>query len=96
MSKLYYTAPPQKAFDDMKQAVTEIWNGYEDPYRSEKLARIEHMQNIQDNFMYLFAMLDHINQGKVVKMLKEETKQELRARMVDGGNEEWHIAALGL
>ena len=96
MAKLYYTPPSDEVFTDMKSAATEIWNGYEDPYKSEKLDRIKDIQNVGDNFMYLFAMFDMNNQRKVVSSLSEKTRDELSARMIDGGNEVSFLALLGL
>lgn len=96
MAKLYYEAPSDEAFGEMKAMAVEVWNGYTDPYRAEKLQQISHVQNIKDNFMYLFAMFDMSNQTKVVRMLSEETKQALRERMIDGGNEEYYLTAIGL
>lgn len=86
MTKLYYTAPSDECFDDMKRAAERIWSGYDEPYRGEKMQRIAHVQNIGDNFMYLFAMFDIKNQWKCAQMLKSETKKAVRERMLDGGN----------
>ena len=96
MTSLYYTAPSQEAFDDMKSAAERVWSGYDDPYRSEKMNRIAHVQNIGDNFMFLFAMFDMDNQRKVVAMLDVDTCDELRARMVDGGNTDEYLLQIGL
>lgn len=87
-AKLYYTAPSDEAFNDMKKACTTIWNGMgnEGGYRDEKLKRIKDVGNVQDNFMYLFAMFDMNNQRRVVSLLQASTIDDLRVRMLDGGN----------
>lgn len=98
MAGIYYEAPGQEEFDDMKSAATEVWNGMDNTYGyvDEKLARIEGVQNVGDNFMYLFAMFDMDNQRKVVDLLAQKTQDELRLRMVDGGNSRAYLIQLGL
>ena len=82
----------------MRRVCIEVWRWYDDTYgySSGKISRIEDIQNVHDNFMYMFAMFDHVNQTKVVLKLKQETKEELRLRMIDGGNTESYIAQIGL
>lgn len=90
-AKLYYTPPSQESFDDMKKACLDVWGQYRDSpggYYKEKTARIPDMQNISDNFMYLFAMFDINNQRQVVALLEPLTIEEVRTRMIDGGNGE--------
>lgn len=95
---LYYKAPSDESFDDMKQAARAIWNTYKDPYKTEKLERIKNVGNISDNFMYLLAMFDNINQRKVAKLLKEDTVEDLRERLLAGnnGDQEYTDNILGL
>lgn len=96
-AKLYYTAPTDEAFNEMKAASIQVWQGYENEnYRNEKIGAIEKIQNVGDNFMYMFAMFDQDNQRKVVSQLSSATKDELRNRMIDGGNDSWEISMLGL
>ena len=75
----YYTAPSQAIFDDIRAAVTVIWDSYNLPdqeaYRAEKQAAIADIRNNGDNAWYLVAMLDHINQAKLLKMVKPETAE---------------------
>lgn len=89
MSRLYYTAPSQECFDEMKRAATEVWSSYqEESYRSEKLGAIEKVENIRDNFMYLLAMFDQSNQRKVGALLSPQTRRAARDRMLSGGMRE--------
>lgn len=88
---LYYTAPSAEAFNEMKTAAAARWSSYDDPYKSEKLARIYGIENVQDNFMYLFAMFDSTNQRIVAHSLSEATLKELRDRLLDGGNDQHYI-----
>lgn len=84
----YYEAPPDAAFEDMRKAAMEIWNtmGNAGGYRDEKIARIKNIANVQDNFMYIFAMFDINNQRRVVSLLDTNTIEEIRTRMEAGGN----------
>lgn len=97
MTNLYYKAPTEYAFNRMKKACIKVWSSYEnEDYRNEKIGAIKNIQNVGDNFMYMFAMFDGFNQQKVVIQLDEQTKEELRLRMIDGGNDIWEIKRLGL
>jgi hypothetical protein len=96
---LYYTPPSDEAFQDMKDACMKVWGKYsssEGGYMEEKLSRIRDIQNIQDNFMYMLAMFDEENQTAAISLLKEETKDAVRERMIAGGNEDWMIRRIGL
>lgn len=98
MTKLYYTPPTDIAFEEMRKASIEVWGEYDNEYGyvDEKTKRIKEIGNIGDNFMFMFAMFDHINQKKVVEKLSEETKKELRERMVDGGNDGNYLTLIGI
>ena len=83
MEQLYYTAPTDTAFEEMKKACIEVWGQYKESpgnYYEEKLSRIQDITNIKDNFVYMFAMFDVGNQRKVVALLSESTKEELKVR----------------
>lgn len=101
LKNLYYIAPIDAAFDDMKQACIEVWQQYEDQggmydYMEEKLSRIRDIKNIEDNFMYMLAMFDMDNQKKVIEKLKAGTQLDVRERLLAGGNDETFIQLLGL
>lgn len=91
MSKtnLYYTAPSDEYFEDLKKNCIALWStmGDEPSYAEEKINRIKEIKNIQDNFMYMFAMFDHQNQRKVAQKLHPKTIQAINERLVDGGSE---------
>ena len=97
-AKLYYTAPSDRCFEEMKRVCIEVWGQYDNEfgYVDEKVGRIKEIGNVGDNFMFMLAMFDQFNQRKVVDKLSEETKKEVRDRMVDGGNEEEEIMLVGL
>lgn len=83
MARLYYTAPSDGLFQDIKECAIELWSTMGD---EEKIGRIRDMGNISDNFMYILAMFDQINQRILFRKLKDETRHAVNERMVDGGN----------
>ena len=94
MEKLYYTAPSDEIFEEVKQKAIEIWSEYDNTYgyASEKTDRIKDIKNIQDNVMFIVAMFDSNNQKKLAEKLSEEARKALRERMIDGGNPESMIS----
>lgn len=98
MAQLYYTAPTEDAFNEMKAAAIKVWGKYDDTYgyATEKISRIKGIQNVQDNFMYILAMFDHLNQRDAIALLSEPTKDAVRERMIDGGNDPRDLTARGL
>jgi len=79
-SEEYYIAPPQKVFDEIKQASIEIWNTYDNQfgYVDEKMSRIKDLENIQDNAWYMVAMFDSPNQAKLLSKVSPETATMIR------------------
>lgn len=86
MSNLYYIAPDQDIFEEVKSKCMEIWDTYDDEYgyASQKKNEID-VENVSDNFMYMIAMFDSQNQRKLSSVLSEESKKQIRDRMLDGG-----------
>lgn len=89
MSELYYTPPSDEQFNELKEKAIQIWQDYDNThgYVDEKVKRIKDIQNIQDNFMYVVAMFDTINQHKLANKLSQETRKSVKDRMIAGGNE---------
>jgi len=87
---MYYTAPSEEIFEEVKKACIEIWGEYEDTYgyASEKINRIKDINNIKDNVMFMIAMFDHINIGKLADKLSNESKKAIRERLLSVDNEE--------
>ncbi len=92
-TNLYYTAPSDAAFEEMKKECVTQWETHDNShgYVDEKVGRIKDIRNIQDNFMYMFAMFDQYGQRAIANRLSPETKKDVRDRMVAGGNAEWVI-----
>jgi hypothetical protein len=85
--KLYYTPPCDKQFEEVKEKAKEVWFEVQSDhtYLQEKVSRIDGLQNIGDNFMYIVAMFDVKNQQKLANKLSEDTKQSIHDRIIDGG-----------
>ena len=85
----YYTAPNDECFDEVKEKALEIWRSY--LYPSEKVEKVEKLENIGDNFMFIISMFDDPNQKKLSSMLSDKAKKEISDRMRTGGTpEEWN------
>ena len=93
MSKLYYTAPSDEIFEEVKQKAIEVWSKYDNQYGyvDEKVGQIKDIRNIKDNVMFIVAMFDSNNQKKLADKLSDETRKALRERMIDGGSPEYTI-----
>ena len=85
MSELYYTAPSDDIFEEVKKEAMKIWAEYEDPYKSEKINTIKDLKNVSDNVMYIIAMFDWVNQHKLARRLSPETKEAIFDRLATGG-----------
>jgi len=92
--RLYYTPPTDEQFNELKSKTVEVWKEYDNEYGyvDEKVGRIWNIMNVGDNFMYIVAMMDCVNQGKLANKLSKETRLAVRARMIDGGNKTEDIA----
>ena len=88
-AKLYYTAPSQEIFDEVQQAAIRIWSTYDDThgYSTEKINRVTALENVEDNFMVIFAMFDGVNQKKLLGKLSEDARREIILRLFDGGED---------
>jgi len=88
MKNLYYRAPTDEAFEEVKEKAIDIWKTYDNThgYVDEKTSRIKDMKNISDNMMYIIAMFDINNQKKLSQMLNLETLKQINERMEAGGN----------
>lgn len=82
--ELYYVAPPQAVFDEMKEACIALWNTYDDTYgyATDKVNRIKDIENVSDNFMYMMAMFDEDNRTRVLVTVSPDTAAAFWARMV--------------
>lgn len=97
-SKLYYLAPADEAFEEMKKECLEQWATHDNSYGyvDGKTKRIKNIENVQDNFMYMLAMFDHNGQRAVIARLSDKTRTAVRERMISGGNDEYTLRSIGL
>ena len=88
MKDLYYTAPTNKAFNEVKEKAIEIWKTYDNKfgYVDEKVNRIKDIKNVEDNVMFIIALFDSNNIKLLALSLSKETRKAVSDRMVDGGN----------
>lgn len=85
---LYYTPPSDECFEDMKTSCLAVWSEMDDTYgyATEKMDRVRDIKNIEDNFVYMFAMFNFKNMSKVIKTLHPKTKAALKERLIEGGD----------
>ena len=87
--KLYYEAPPQEQFENMKKKAIELWqtvfkeNGSAKIYQEEKINNIKDIDNVRDNFMFMFAMFDPFKQARLFGALNEQTRKAVVDRLDD-------------
>lgn len=95
-TQLYYTAPEQKLFDEVKNKAMELWLEVDSDhdkygYATGKIKRIKDLENIRDNFMYIVAMFDIDNQQLLANKLSSEARIAIRERLEDGGASQGYI-----
>jgi len=97
MTQLYYTAPGDEIFEEVKKKAIELWKVVDTDndkygYTTEKINRIKDIKNITDNTMSIVAMFSIDNQLLLAQELSEPTREAIRERMIDGGQPEDLIA----
>ncbi len=87
-TRLYYTAPRDQIFNEVKNACIETWKevGSHPLYIKEKVDYVSQVNNISDNVMTIVALFDENNMQILAEKLGDEARQAIRARMVDGGH----------
>lgn len=81
--ELYYTPPSQKTFEDLKKHAIELWGTYDNKYGyvDKKVGAIKDIENVSDNFMFIFAMFDVFNQEILLEKVSKKTREELHKRL---------------
>ena len=86
---VYHLAPPDEAFEELREVAINQWNAMPDyPESWTKAEHLPHYMNIGNNFMIILARFDVDKQIEVVKKLSPETKEEIRIRLLDIGEKE--------
>ncbi|HWT39948.1 MAG TPA: hypothetical protein VN081_01570 [Dongiaceae bacterium] len=82
--ELYYTAPSNAVFEEIKQEAIKLWQTYDDEfkYATQKINLIKDLENIGDNYMYIYAMFDHNNQAKLYDALRPRTQKRIREALM--------------
>lgn len=82
--ELYYKAPDDRIFKELKCEAIKLWKTYDNTYGyvDKKVNRIIKLENIGDNFMYIFAMFDPINQQIILNNVSDETCRAIRKRLI--------------
>lgn len=67
----YMDAPSDEIFNEIKSKAIEIWQTYDDTYgyASEKIAYVESITNVRDNWGTIVGMFDYTNQAKLLAKL---------------------------
>jgi len=83
---LYYKAPTNKVFNEVKREAIKIWQGYDDThgYATGKINRIRDLENIRDNMMFIFGMFDIFNQLKLANKLSDISRTAIEKRLPKG------------
>lgn len=92
--QLYYQSPEDHVFEEVKNACLHIWDGYDDTYgyATGKKQRVEGIENVKDNMMYMIGMFDLENIEKLSEMLTPETNQIIKEKLLSVDNR--YIASL--
>lgn len=90
MSNLYYTAPEDDVFEEVKAKCIELWkirfpHEYDRSYVEDKTSYILSVQNIKDNMLSLISMFDTENRTLLAEMLSEKARREIRERLLEVG-----------
>ena len=74
-----YETPSQEFFDEIKEKAIKIWGTYDDTYgyATEKIERVESIENFKDNWSSIVGMFDNSNIAKLKASLSEDSKEKL-------------------
>lgn len=92
MTDLYYTAPTDEIFEEVRQKAIKIWKTYDDTYgyATEKIDQIKDIGNVGDNLMYIVSMFDDNNQKILAGQISPEAKKAIADRIIDGGTPDFY------
>lgn len=64
-------------FNELKDNAIEIWQGYDDTYgyASEKIAMVNRISNVKDNYGGIIGMFDHKNQRKLYDRVSPDAQE---------------------
>jgi len=69
-----HETPTTEVFNELKIAAIAVWNTFDNTYGyvTEKVERINSIQNYADNVMICYRMFDYVNQNLMKKKLSDE------------------------
>lgn len=75
----YYDAPSDEIFNEIKTAAIEIWQTYDDEFgcATQKITKVNSLENVRDNWGYIVGMFDWNNQQKLVAKLSPEARAKV-------------------
>lgn len=76
---LWDTPPSDEIFEEVKSAAIKMWETYDNTYGyvDEKLSRVQPLENVWSNFMYIWNMFDRANQFKLLQMVSVESSDAI-------------------
>lgn len=93
MTSLYYTAPKDSIFEEVRSAYILIrlqgmidddgYNLFQS--QKDKIEWAKKLENIEDNIMSFVGKLDIINQIRLSRLISKETRKAIYDRLIDGG-----------
>lgn len=79
---MFYTAPSDTIFNEMKSLALQIWETYDDThgYATEKKEIVNSLENIGSNFMTIYQMFDFINQSRLIDKASDDLRRAIYER----------------
>lgn len=76
----YYEQLDDSLFEEMKRLAMNLWRWYDDTYwyATEKISRINNVENIRDNIWYIYWMFDCNNQSRIKFEASAELLKKIR------------------
>lgn len=76
----YDDAPSDEIFNEIKRVAKGIWATYDDTYgyASEKIAMVDAITNVKDNWGTIVGMFDWNNQQLLLELLSPEAREKVR------------------
>lgn len=75
----YHAAPSDEVFNEIKEKSIEIWQTYDDTYgyATEKIERVDSINNVKDNWGAIVGMFDNPNQQKLLARLSPGAREKV-------------------
>ena len=89
-SKLYYTPPKDKSFDELRHICTRYWKCFDDShgYATNKIHHINNLKNIGGNFIEMVKMIHPVARIVIAEQLSIDCRNDISIRLESGGESE--------